>query len=56
LWYVIAWDRGRNGARLFRADRIGAPTVTDHRFVPRPAHFVSDTCPDARPALIRRPR
>jgi predicted DNA-binding transcriptional regulator YafY len=54
LWYMIVWDRGRNGARLFRADRISAPTVTDHRFVARPAEFVTNTCPDAQPAPTHR--
>lgn len=54
LWYVIAWDRGRNGARLFRADRIREPTVTDRRFTPRPDDFVTGLCPDARPAPTRR--
>ena len=53
VWYVIAWDRTRNGARLFRADRVGAPTVADQRFVARPTQFVTDTCPDARPIRDR---
>jgi predicted DNA-binding transcriptional regulator YafY len=54
LWYVIAWDRRRNGARLFRADRIRDPTVTDHRFTARPSDFITGVCPDARPATTHR--
>ena len=50
LWYVIAWDTGRNAARLFRADRISSPTVSDHTFVARPDELVTGVCPDARPA------
>jgi predicted DNA-binding transcriptional regulator YafY len=51
LWYVIAWDTDRNAARLFRADRISSPTVTDHTFVARPDALVTGVCPDARPAI-----
>lgn len=50
LWYVLAWDTGKNGPRLFRADRISAPAVIDHTFVPRPSDLVTGVCPDARPA------
>ena len=50
LWYVIAWDTDRNAPRLFRADRVAAPAVTDHTFVARPGEFVTGVCPDARPA------
>jgi proteasome accessory factor B len=53
LWYVIAWDTGRNAPRLFRADRISAPAVTDHTFVARPSELVTGVCPDARPATTR---
>jgi len=52
-WYVIAWDTGRNAARLFRADRVSAPRVSDRSFVARPSQFIAEVCPDARPA---RPR
>ena len=48
LWYVIAWDRDRHAPRLFRADRIGRPEVSDHTFVPRPSELVTGVCPDAR--------
>jgi predicted DNA-binding transcriptional regulator YafY len=49
LWFVIAWDTGRNAPRLFRADRIAAPAVTDHTFVPRPGELITGLCPDAKP-------
>jgi predicted DNA-binding transcriptional regulator YafY len=50
LWYVIAWDTDRNAPRLFRADRVSTPTVSDHTFVARPSELVTAICPDARPA------
>lgn len=50
LWYVIAWDTDRNAPRLFRADRISTPTVSDHTFIARPTELVTSVCPDARPA------
>jgi predicted DNA-binding transcriptional regulator YafY len=50
LWYVIAWDTHRNAPRLFRADRVRKPTVSDHTFVARPNELVTGVCPDARPA------
>ena len=50
LWYVLAWDTGKNAPRLFRADRISAPAVSDHTFAARPAELVTGVCPDARPA------
>src|SRR5262245_52042034 len=53
LWYVIAWDTGKNAPRLFRADRISAPAVTDHIFAARPSELVTGVCPDARPAITR---
>jgi len=56
LWYVIAWDIERNGPRLFRADRIGAPSVTDRPFVARPSELVTGVCPDARPPPVNRSR
>jgi predicted DNA-binding transcriptional regulator YafY len=49
LWYVIAWDTGRDAPRLFRADRISEPEVTDRTFVARPNDLVTGVCPDARP-------
>jgi predicted DNA-binding transcriptional regulator YafY len=54
LWYVLAWDTGKNAPRLFRADRISTPTVIDHTFVPRPADLVTGVCPDARPTTTAR--
>jgi len=33
-WYVVAWDRGREGWRTFRVDRVGRPVVSG-RFQPR---------------------
>jgi predicted DNA-binding transcriptional regulator YafY len=56
LWYVIAWDTDRGAARLFRADRISRPTVSDRTFVARPSELVTGVCPDARPATNARPR
>jgi predicted DNA-binding transcriptional regulator YafY len=53
-WYLIGWDRGRNAARLLRADRIRNPAMTDHRFTARPNDFVTGVCPDAAPATTRR--
>lgn len=50
LWYVIAWDRDRQAPRLFRADRITRPEVSDHTFVSRPTELVTGVCPDARVA------
>ena len=54
LWYVIAWDTGKNAPRLFRADRISRPTVLGHTFVPRPSDLVTGVCPDARPTTTAR--
>ncbi len=48
IWYVIAWDTARRAPRLFRADRISEPEVTDRSFVPRPNDLVIGVCPDAR--------
>jgi predicted DNA-binding transcriptional regulator YafY len=33
-WYVVGWDRGREGWRTFRVDRVGRPVVLG-RFRPR---------------------
>jgi predicted DNA-binding transcriptional regulator YafY len=49
LWYVLAWDTGKNAPRLFRADRISGPAVLDHTFVARPSDLVTGVCPDAMP-------
>lgn len=35
-WYLVAWDRGRDGWRTFRVDRLTRPTSAGHRFTPRP--------------------
>jgi predicted DNA-binding transcriptional regulator YafY len=53
IWYVIAWDVDKGAPRLFRADRILRPVVTEEVFIPRPAELVTGVCPDARPALAR---
>jgi proteasome accessory factor C len=34
-WYVVAWDLGADGERLFRADRIRRAETTGERFEPR---------------------
>ncbi len=33
---LIAWDRGRNAVRSFRADRIARARVLDEAFATRP--------------------
>lgn len=48
-WYLIAWDTDKNAPRLFRADRVSTPTVSDHTFVARPSELLTGICPDARP-------
>ncbi|SFQ50164.1 Predicted DNA-binding transcriptional regulator YafY, contains an HTH and WYL domains [Amycolatopsis arida] len=35
-WYLVAWDRGREGWRTFRVDRMRCRTPTGPRFPPRP--------------------
>lgn len=37
VWYVVAWDRGRDAVRSFRFDRIGAATPKEDHFALRPA-------------------
>jgi len=54
LWYVIAWDPRRDAPRLFRADRILRPTVTEQTFLPRPHDLVARVCPDAVDLLARQ--
>ncbi len=51
LWYVIAWDPRRDAPRLFRADRIRWPRVTEQTFLPRPHELVTRICPDGRTAI-----
>jgi predicted DNA-binding transcriptional regulator YafY len=34
-WYLIAWDRGREGWRTFRVDRLAKPASAGVRFVQR---------------------
>jgi predicted DNA-binding transcriptional regulator YafY len=34
-WYLVAWDRGREGWRTFRVDRLANPSPAGARFVPR---------------------
>ncbi|MGH9290154.1 MAG: helix-turn-helix transcriptional regulator [Acidimicrobiales bacterium] len=55
VWYVIAWDCDRGAPRLFRADRISDPEVTDRTFVARPNELVTGVCPDARPSALSSP-
>jgi predicted DNA-binding transcriptional regulator YafY len=55
LWYVIAWDRTKDAARLFRMDRIRRVRVLDDEvFVPRPLTAIGGVCPDARPIHRQR--
>jgi predicted DNA-binding transcriptional regulator YafY len=34
-WYLVGWDRGREGWRTFRVDRLRRPRATGPRFTPR---------------------
>jgi predicted DNA-binding transcriptional regulator YafY len=34
-WYLVAWDRNREGWRTFRVDRLAGPAATGVRFSPR---------------------
>jgi predicted DNA-binding transcriptional regulator YafY len=36
-WYVLAWDRLRDGVRAFRVDRIASASVLEERFGLRPS-------------------
>lgn len=36
VWYLVAWDRGRDAPRTFRLDRIGEARMTDDAFALRP--------------------
>jgi len=36
VWYVLGWDRSRDGIRSFRLDRITAAQATDEPFSPQP--------------------
>src|SRR6266516_133415 len=48
-WYLVAWDRRREGWRTFRIDRLAKPASTGVRFMPRrlpakdPAAFVKQS-------------
>jgi predicted DNA-binding transcriptional regulator YafY len=48
-WYLVGWDRGREGWRTFRLDRLRRPAATGVRFQPRrlpasdPATYVQQT-------------
>jgi predicted DNA-binding transcriptional regulator YafY len=54
-WYLVAWDRDRDGWRTFRVDRLASPAPAGGRFESRalpggadPAGFVAAGLPDAR--------
>jgi predicted DNA-binding transcriptional regulator YafY len=34
-WYLVGWDRGREGWRTFRVDRLRRPAAAGPRFTPR---------------------
>lgn len=55
-WYIIAWDPTPDATRLFRADRISNPRMTDTEFVPRPHDIVMKPHPNALPAWARPAR
>lgn len=42
VWYVVAWDRGRDAVRTFRCDRIGTVRVEDQTFRPLPLSIFRD--------------
>lgn len=54
-WYVIAWDPHPDASRLFRADGIAKPKMTEEHFVPRPHDIVMKPRPNAVPARSGRP-
>lgn len=43
-WYLLAWDLGRDGWRVFRLDRINQLNRTTTRYAPRP--LPADTAVD----------
>lgn len=46
LWYLVAWDPGREGFRHFRMDRISGPeAIEGTRFSRRHVPFEADVCP-----------
>lgn len=46
LWYLVAWDSGREGFRHFRMDRINKPEiVAGTQFRRRHVPFEDDVCP-----------
>jgi predicted DNA-binding transcriptional regulator YafY len=53
-WYLVAWDRRREGWRTFRVDRLTRPAPTAVRFAPRslPA---KDAATYVRQSIIDRP-
>lgn len=42
VWYVIAHDRLRDAARMFRVDRMSEVTLLDEEFVPKPAAWFAE--------------
>jgi predicted DNA-binding transcriptional regulator YafY len=42
VWYVIAHDRLRDAARMFRIDRMSEVRLREERFVPRPASWFAE--------------
>lgn len=54
VWYIVAWDLGKDLPRLFRMDRILTLVIdSERRFGSRPFDFVLGSCPDARPSTRR---
>lgn len=46
LWYLVAWDPGREDFRRFRMDRISGPAVVDNStFRRKRVPFEDDVCP-----------
>jgi predicted DNA-binding transcriptional regulator YafY len=46
VWYVIAWDHGREAVRSFRCDRIQEASVAGESFFLRPASAFADAIVD----------
>jgi predicted DNA-binding transcriptional regulator YafY len=42
VWYLVAWDRERQGVRSFRCDRFLAAEVVGEAVTPRPRQAFSD--------------
>ncbi len=48
-WYIVAHDRLRNAARMFRIDRIQEVTLCDEVFTPKPPSWFEEYLGGCRP-------